>query len=76
MAELKLTKLPDRTPVKLAINVTPALYRRLQDYALAYAETYQAEEPIADLVPAILAGFLESDKAFLRWCRDSNGRTE
>ncbi len=31
MAELKLGKLPDRTPVKLAITVTPDLHQMLQN---------------------------------------------
>jgi hypothetical protein len=32
MAELKLAKLPDRTPVKLTISVSPELNRALVDY--------------------------------------------
>lgn len=31
--ELKLAKLPDRTPVKLAITITPDLHEALHDYA-------------------------------------------
>ncbi|MCW3835062.1 DUF2274 domain-containing protein [Sphingomonas canadensis] len=66
MPELKLAKLPDRTPVKLAIIVTPDLHQMLQDYAALYAETYGREEPVAELVPAMLAAFLESDRSFVR----------
>jgi hypothetical protein len=33
MADPKLPKLPDRTPVKLSISVTPDLHRALLGYA-------------------------------------------
>jgi len=73
MADLKLGKLPDRTPVKLAITITPDLQAALQSYAAIYAQTYGVEEPVADLVPAMLAAFLESDRGFVRE-RDARGR--
>lgn len=66
MAKLKLARLPDRTPVKLALTIMPELHARLQDYATAYAATYGIEEPLAELVPAMLQSFLESDRTFLR----------
>jgi len=66
MAELKLGKLPDRTPVKLSITITPDLQAALQIYAVIYAEAYGVEEPIAELVPAMLASFLEGDRGFVR----------
>lgn len=66
MPDLKLGKLPDRTPVKLSITITPDLQAALQDYATVYAATYGAEEPVAELVPAMLAAFLESDRGFAR----------
>jgi hypothetical protein len=66
MPELKLARLPDRTPIKLAITVTPDLHQMLQHYATLYAETYGREEPVAELVPAMLAAFLESDRNFVR----------
>lgn len=73
MPELKLGKLPDRTPVKLAITITPDLQSALQSYAMFYAEAYGTEEPIAELVPAMLTAFLESDREFLR-ARDALSR--
>lgn len=66
MGDLKLAKLPDRTPVKLAITVTPDLHRALSDYAALYAQTYGRDEPIAELIPAMLTAFLESDRSFRR----------
>jgi len=66
MPGLKLGKLPDRPPVKLTISVTPSLQADLAAYAELYAATYGVEEPLADLIPAMLAAFLESDRGFAR----------
>ena len=72
MAEIKLGKLPDRTPVKLAITMTPELHNALADYAAIYNETYGQSEPIAELVPHMLAAFLASDRGFAK-ARDGLG---
>lgn len=66
MADLKLGKLPDRTPIKLAVTITPDLHQALQDYASLYAATYGREEPLSELIPAMLGNFLESDRHFAR----------
>jgi hypothetical protein len=66
MPELRLAKLPDRTPIKLAITVTPDQHQMLQEYATLYAEAYGREEPVAELIPAMLVAFLESDRGFTR----------
>jgi len=66
MPELKLGRLPDRTPIKLAITVTPDLHHMLQQYAALYAEVYGREESVTELVPAMLVAFLESDRSFVR----------
>lgn len=64
MPDLKLARLPDRTPVKLTISIAPELHARLQAYAALYRETYGSDEPVNELVPAMLVSFLESDRAF------------
>ncbi len=64
MAELKLRKLPERTPVKMTIQLLPDLAEALQEYAAAYEVSYGSAEPVVDLVPAMLASFLESDREF------------
>jgi hypothetical protein len=66
MADLRLGKLPDRTPVKLTISVSPELNRALYDYAELYRETYGEAEPLQELVPAMLSSFLASDRTFAR----------
>lgn len=66
MPELKLQKLPDRTPIKLTISVMPDLNQALADYAKLYAEAYGREESVMELIPAMLSAFLESDRGFAR----------
>lgn len=66
MPDLKLAKLPDRTPVKITINLPPDLNQALLLYGEAYEDTYGAAEPVAKLIPAMLASFLESDRAFVQ----------
>jgi hypothetical protein len=66
MPELKLARLPDRTPIKLAIVVTPDLHQTLQHYAALYAEAYGREEPVVELIPAMLAAFLDGDRGFAK----------
>lgn len=65
MAELKLGKLPDRTPIKLTILLTPDLHQALGDYAALYARIYGREELVTELIPAMLNSFLEGGRAFV-----------
>lgn len=62
----KLTKLPERAPVKITILINPAVHSMLQTYATLYRETYGAEEPLTELIPYMLKSFLESDRRFIR----------
>jgi len=66
MASLKLGKLPDRTPVKLAFSASPELKQALDDYAAIYQRAYGTDEPIAELIPFMLESFLATDRAFLK----------
>jgi hypothetical protein len=66
MAEIKIGKLPDRNPVKLTVSVLPDLHSALVEYAVLYEQSYGQTERIEDLVPAMIAGFLNSDRAFAR----------
>jgi hypothetical protein len=70
MAEIKLAKLRDRKPVRIAISVLPDLNQALLDYGTIYAEAYGEAEPIEELIPAMLAAFLEGDRSFARRRRD------
>jgi len=61
---LRLAKLPDRTPVKVTMTVSPELNRMLQDYAAFYAKSYGSEETVAELCPFMLQAFMETDRGF------------
>ncbi|CAN5254765.1 DUF2274 domain-containing protein [soil metagenome] len=72
MPDLKLGKLPDQRPVKLSVQITPALHQTLVAYAALYAEAYKHEARVEELIPAMLAGFLNSDREFAKSQRDGN----
>jgi hypothetical protein len=71
MADLKLSKLPDRTAIKITVSISPDLNRALALYADIYRETYGEAEAVAELIPAMLASFIESDRSFVQ--RRRNG---
>ena len=70
MPELRLAKLPDRTPVKISISVTPDLHAALAAYAEAYQAAYGSAESVAELIPYMLTAFIESDGGFRKARRD------
>jgi len=76
MSELRLRKLPDRTPVRLTVTLMPELNQALLDYAALYGEVYGQVEPLPELVPAMLAEFLDGDKAFARRRREQASRAQ
>lgn len=67
---LKLGKLPDRTPVRIVITVSPDLNRDLVAYAEAYRQAYGHSEAVADLIPSMLEVFLASDRGFAKARKD------
>lgn len=69
MPDLKLPKLPDRTPVKVTVTLSPELSEALNLYRKAYEATYGQREKVADLIPFMLQAFLDSDRAFARMRR-------
>ena len=66
MADIKLARIPDRTPVRIALSISPDLDRSLRDYARFYQASYGHEVPIAELLPAMLESFIASDRNFGR----------
>lgn len=70
MPDLKLSKLPDRTPVKITITVAPELNAALQAYAELYREIYGEVEPVAELIPYMLESFLAADRGFAKARKD------
>jgi len=67
---LKLGKLPDRTPVRIVITVSPDLAHDLAAYAEAYRQAYGQTEAVVDLIPPMLVAFLASDRGFARARQD------
>ncbi len=72
MPNLKLARLPDRTPVKLTVHVLPDLHEALTAYAAVYAEAYSEPATVEQLVPAMLGSFLDSDREFAKSQRAGN----
>lgn len=70
MPDLKLGRLPDRTPVRMSFQAHPELARALQAYAELYRETYGHVEAVSDLIPYMLESFLAGDRAFVRTFRE------
>ncbi len=64
MPELRLPRLPDRTPVRITISLSPDLNRALGEYAALYEETYGQSEPVQELIPAMLSSFLDGDRLY------------
>jgi hypothetical protein len=76
MVDLKLPKLPDRTPVKFTFAATPDLAADLALYLDLYRSAYDDKAAtVADLIPSMLAGFLDSDRAFRSARRGSPERS-
>lgn len=67
MADLKLPRLPDRTPVKITFSAMPDLSEALNAYADAYEAAYGRRESVPDLIPFMLDSFLANDRAFKHW---------
>jgi hypothetical protein len=63
---LKLAKLPDRTPVRIILTVSPDLNRALTAYAEAYRQAYGTAESVAELIPFMLDAFLAGDRDFAK----------
>ena len=59
---MKLEKLPDRTPVKLAVSFAPDDHANLVRYTDMYTEAYGEPAAPADLVPFIVRAFLAEDR--------------
>lgn len=66
MPEIKLAKLPDRTPIKVTITVGAELHQALKEYSDLYQAAYGVVEQVPDLIPFMLEAYLASDKNFNR----------
>lgn len=74
MPKLKLGPLLDDKPVKITVDLPGHIHRDLSAYAVALAKETGAS--IADpvrLIPAMLAKFMASDRAFTKTTRNTTG---
>ena len=76
MPALKLTRLPDRKPVRITIKLDPGLNRSLERYAALYSEAYGEAESVATLIPFMLDHFLNDDRAFAKAMKSNGTGTE
>ena len=73
VAKLKLSAIPDEKPVKLTIELPASVHRDLVAYGEVLArETGQSVE-VVKLIPAMLARFMSTDRAFLKARREKQG---
>ena len=61
---LNLPQLPERKPVKVTCSLSPELRDLLLAYATLYEETYGVKESVENMIPFIVAHFLEKDRHF------------
>jgi hypothetical protein len=71
--KLKLSAIPDDKPVKLTIELPASVHRDLLAYSeLLGRETGKSVE-VVKLIPAMLARFMSTDRAFLKARREKQG---
>jgi len=74
MAEkLKISEILDDKPVKLTIELPAAVHRDLVAYSDVLGRETGRSIDIAKLVPAMLARFMSTDRAFLKARRAKQG---
>jgi hypothetical protein len=71
--KLKLSAIPDDKPVKLTIELPASVHRDLVAYSDALGRETGKSVEVAKLIPAMLARFMSTDRAFLRARREKQG---
>jgi len=70
MEKLKLSAIPDDKPVKLTIELPAAVHHDLVAYSEALSQATGKSVEVVKLIPAMLARFMSTDRAFLRARRE------
>lgn len=63
---LKIGAIPDRTPVKLSLSLSPDVHDALQDYASIHEKEFGQGAQAAELAALMIERFLASDTQFKR----------
>ena len=71
--KLKLSEIPDDKPVKLTIELPAPVHRDLVAYSEVLARETGKSVEVVKLIPAMLARFMSTDRAFLRARREKQG---
>jgi hypothetical protein len=66
MPDLKLGKLPNRTPVKMTISVMPDCEEALRDYATIHSAQHGIDSTPADIASAMVEQFIVNDREFVK----------
>ena len=70
MKKLKLSAIPDDKPVKLTIELPAAVHHDLVAYGEVLGQETGKSVEVVKLIPAMLARFMSTDRAFLRARRE------
>jgi hypothetical protein len=70
MERLKLSAIPDDKPVKLAVELPAAVHHDLLAYGEVLGQATGKSVELVKLIPAMLARFMSTDRAFLRARRE------
>ena len=68
--KLKLSQIPDDKPVKLTIELPAPVHRDLVAYSEVLARETGKSVEVVKLIPAMLARFMSTDRAFLKARRE------
>jgi hypothetical protein len=71
--KLKLSEIPDDKPVKLTIELPAPVHRDLVAYSEVLARETGKSVEVVKLIPAMLARFMSTDRAFLKARREKEG---
>lgn len=72
MSKLKLSAVPDETPVKLTLELPAAVHRDLVAYGEALSKESGRAVEASRLVAPMLARFMSTDRAFARLKRGAS----
>ena len=73
MEKLKLSAIPDDKPVKLTIELPASVHRDLAAYSEVLGRETGKSVEVVKLIPAMLARFMSTDRAFLKARREKQG---
>jgi hypothetical protein len=71
--KLKLSGIPDDKPVKLTIELPAAVHRDLVAYGEVLGRETGKSVEVVKLIPAMVARFMSTDRAFLKARREKQG---